>query len=121
MVKKEEQKLAALDLDVLELTRRLKREPNIPTAINILTWELGDLAKCQTYGKWFPNLAMSYREESRIALSAIVFQSAVIAELLGTNLREMMEMGIDSVKERAIDIEHKVGRYQEYVGEPKHE
>jgi hypothetical protein len=106
--------------DVLSLTRKLKREPNIDTAIDIITWELGDLRKCETYKEWHPNLSPGYIEEQKKALGGIVFQSMVIARLLDTTIDEIIDLGFENVKERIKDMKAGSGRFTEYVGEDKH-
>ena len=105
------------ETDVLELTRKLGREPNVDTALHILQWELGDLAKACVYTKWHPNLANAYREEAGLALASLLFQSRVVISLLGLNLDNLITLGEDIVKERIQEKLEKVGRFEHYVGE----
>ena len=106
--------------DVLELTRRLRREPNVDTALHILPWELGDLTKSCTYMKWHgPELTSAYKAEAKIALSALLFQEMVIMKLLGIDFQEVIDLGVETVKERVVDMEKKIDRFQHYVGEEK--
>lgn len=106
---------------VLELTRRLGREPNIDTALHILQWELGDLAKSWTYSKWHPDLATSYKAEAKLALSALLFQAHVVAALLDLSPAELLAIGIETVENRIEEKEKKMGRFQHYVGDRKDE
>ena len=101
--------------DPLELTRQLNREPNIPVALAILTWELGDLQKCITHNQWFPGLTDAYYAEAKKALGAILFQSIIIAKLLGTSLEESIQSGYDEIKDRINQRKNGEG----YVGESK--
>ena len=105
------------DQDVLTLTRRLGRIPNIDTAIDILTWELGDLRKSETYKTWHPSSKIAYQEEQKKALGAIVFQSMVIASLLGVSLDDIIKLGFENAKERIVDLQNKSGRFAGYVGD----
>ena len=105
--------------EVLDLTRQLGREPNIPTALHIMQWELGDLAKSTTYMRWHPDLANAYKVEAKHALADLVFQAEVVAQLLGTDLRESFNFGLEVVKERVDDKERKIGRFKSYEGERK--
>jgi len=106
---------------VLDLTRKLGREPNIDTALHILQWELGDLAKSHTYAKWHPDLAIAYKAEAKKALSDLLFQVHVIAALLDVSPGGLLDDGIETVKDRIRDKEEKIGRFQSYVGEEKHD
>jgi len=107
--------------DVLELTRKLGREPNIDTALHILQWELGDLAKSHTYIKWHadPDLHKAWRVECMHALASILFQSEVIIKLLGYKVDDVRTHGIDTVRDRIGDMEKKIDRFESYVGEEK--
>lgn len=104
---------------VLELTRKLGREPNIDKALHIMQWELGDLAKSYTYSQWHPDLASSYRKEAGLALSSLLFQAHVVAALLDLVPGELLSIGIESVEDRIKEKEKKVGRFQHYVGDQK--
>jgi len=108
--------------DVLELTRRLGREPNVDTALHILQWELGDLTKSHTYMKWHtdPNMLKGWKVECMHALGSILFQTAVIAKLLGYDFNELVTFGVDTVRDRIVDKEKKIDRFKTYVGEEKH-
>jgi len=105
--------------DVIELTRRLGREPNIDTALHILQWELGDLTKFHTYRKWHtdPDLRKAWREECMHALGSVLFQTAVIAKLLGYDFNDLITFGVDTVRDRIAEKGKKEGRFQSYVGE----
>ena len=105
--------------DVLELTRKLGREPNVDTALHIMQWELGDLAKSWTYSRWHPDLARAYKAEAKAALSGLVFQSEVVAKLLDTNILDLLDMGTAAVMDRIKEKEKKMGRFKSYVGEEK--
>lgn len=103
---------------VLELTRRLKREPNIETAIHIMQWELGDLAKATMYTKWHdPDLALAYKAEAKKALSDLIFQVYVVAALLEISPTDLTSMGIETVRGVAMDIDEQVGRLKHYRGD----
>ncbi|GAI90378.1 unnamed protein product [marine sediment metagenome] len=106
---------------VLELTHRLGREPNIDTALHIMQWELGDLAKSHTYSKWHPDLESSYKAEAKLALSSLFFQFHVVAALLDASPAELLVTGIETVQDRIKEKEQKVGRFQHYVGDQKEE
>jgi len=107
--------------DVIELTRKLGREPNIDTALHILQWELGDLTKSHTYMKWYtdPDLRKCWKLECMHALGDMLFQTAVIAKLLGYEFNDLVTFGVDTVRDRIVDMEKKIGRFQSYVGEQK--
>ena len=105
----------------MNLTRRLGREPNIDTALHIMQWELGDLAKSHVYSKWHPDLAEAYREEAKLALASLLFQAEVVAKLLGSDSPSLLVLGISSVQERIQEKEKKVGRFEHYKGEEKHD
>lgn len=102
---------------VLDLTRQLGREPNIDTALHIMQWELGDLAKSHTYSKWHPDLTTSYKAEAKLALSSLLFQARVVAALLEVSSAELLSIGIETVQDRIREKEKKVGRFQHYVGD----
>ena len=106
-------------VDVLDLTRKLGREPNIGTALHILQWELGDLAKLLTYEKWHPEAAIGYRADAKHALADLLFQAEVVAQLLGTTSQEAFAFGVEVVKERIEEIKMKEGRFRHYVGDQK--
>ena len=107
--------------DVLDLTRQLGREPNIDTALHILQWELGDLTKSHTYMKWHtdPDERKAWKVECMHALGSILFQSAVIAKLLGYDFNDLVTFGVDTVKDRIVDKEKKLGRFEHYKGDQK--
>ena len=105
--------------DVLALTRKLGREPNVDTALHILQWELGDVAKATTYMSWHPELTSSYKAEAKLALSSLVFQTMVVSKLLGFEIEELLEMGVDIIKGRIEEKQKKLGRFQHYVDEGK--
>ena len=102
---------------VLDLTRQLGREPNIDTALHIMQWELGDLAKSHTYSKWHPDLATSYKAEAKLALSSLLFQAYVVAALLDASPAQLLDTGIETVEDRIKEKEKKVGRFEHYVGD----
>jgi len=102
---------------VLDLTRKLGREPNIDKALHIMMWELGDLAKSHTYSQWHPDLASSYKEEAKLALASLLFQAHVVAALLDSVPGELLAIGIESVGDRIKEKEKKVGRFQHYKGD----
>ena len=104
--------------DVLDLTRRLGREPNVDTALDIITWELGDLTKSWVYSKWHPTDAGVYREEAKLALASLLFQSLVVARLLGTDFQKLIDIGVETVQDRIKEKEEKIGRFERYEGEP---
>jgi len=110
-----------LNDNVLELTRKLGREPNVETALHIMQWELGDLTKSVVYMNWHPELAGAYREEAKHALSSLLFQATVVSELLEADFLELLQFGIDTVKDRRVDKEKKVGRFKHYTGGQKSE
>ena len=101
---------------VLELTRRLDREPNVDTALHIMQWELGDLTKSMIYSKWHPDLADACKGEARKALSDLIFQVHVVSALLNVSPAKLLDDGIETVKDRIKEKESKVGRFQNYVG-----
>ena len=107
--------------NVLELTRKLGREPNIDTALHILQWELGDLTKSHVHMKWYtdPDRRKAWKAECMHALGSILFQTAVIAKLLGYEFNGLITFGVDTVKDRIVDKEKKSGRFESYVGEGK--
>jgi len=106
--------------DVLDLTRKLGREPNLETAVHIMMWELGDLAKMVTYMKWHDEaLRPGFRAEATLALSSLIFQARVCCELLGFNFGEALEKGVSTVMERAEHVQKKLGRHAHYVGDKK--
>jgi len=106
---------------VLELTRKLDREPNIDTALHIIMWELGDLAKSHVYSNWHPDLATSYRAEAKLALASLLFQVHVVAALLEASPTELLNIGIATVQDRINEMEKKIGRFEHYIGEKKDE
>ena len=103
--------------DVLNLTRRLGREPNLETALHILQWELGDLTKSITYMKWHPDLATAYEKEAMAALGSLLFQARVCTDLLKLDFDGVVQFGIDTVRDRIVDKEKKIGRFGHYVGD----
>lgn len=107
------------EVDVLELTRELGREPNISTALHILQWELGDLAKAYTYSQWHPVLSLGYRGEAKKAIADMLFQLEVVAQLLGTTSTDLATWGIDTVKDRIKEKTAGTGRFKDYIGEEK--
>jgi len=106
--------------DVLELTRKLGREPNPRTALLIMQWELGDLAKSIVYMEWHPDLATSYKAEAKLAMASLLFQVQVIASLLDFDPGDLFNMGVETVKGRIKEMEKKIGRFKHYVGEEEH-
>ena len=107
------------ETDVLELTRKLGREPNSRTALLIMQWELGDLAKSIVYMDWHPDLATAYRAEAGLAMASLLFQVRVIASLLDFDPGDLFNMGVESVKDRIKEKEQKVGRFKYYQGDKK--
>ena len=105
------------EVEVLQLTRKLGREPNIDTALHIMQWELGDLAKAHTYAKWHPDLASSYCAEAKHALASLLFQAEVVAALLETDTATLFDFGRATVLDRIQDKEKKLGRFQHYQGD----
>ena len=104
---------------VLELTRKLGREPNVDTALNIMQWELGDLVKDNVHSQWHPDLARVYKAEAKKAIADLLFQLHVVMVLLELVPGEVLEMGIKVVEERIVDKEKKLGRFEHYVGDKK--
>ena len=106
--------------DVLELTRRLKRTPNINTALHIMQWELGDLAKSYIYTTWHsdPLQNSAWLAEARKALGSLLFQAEVIAQLLGTTSKDAFNFGVMEVEDRIVEVEKgHAGRFRCYKGE----
>ena len=105
--------------NVLELTRRLGREPNVDTALHIMMWNLGDLSKSWTYSKWHTDIEQdkAYLAEARHALGSLLFQAEVVARLLGTTSKDSFNFGVMTVEDRIEDKEKKRGRFQSYVGD----
>lgn len=110
-------------LDVLDLTRRLGREPNVDTALHIMQWELGDLTKSWTYTKWHddPDKHKAWIAEAKHALASLLFQCEVVALLLDTDTATLFDFGKDTVLDRIMDKEKKLGRFEHYVGDQKDE
>jgi len=106
-----------ISADVLDLTRQLKREPDIDTALKILQWELGDLAKATTYAKWHPGKELSYKAEARLAMASLLFQARVVCALLDIDFADTLLMGVMIVEDRIVDLESKRGRMADYVGD----
>ena len=104
---------------VLDLTRKLGREPNIDKALHIMQWELGDLAKSHTYSQWHPDLASSYRKEAELALSSLLFQAYVVAALLDSSPAKLLSIGLETVGDRIKEKEKYIGRFEHYVGDQK--
>jgi len=104
---------------VLELTRKLRREPNLDTSVHIMMWELGELTKSHVYSKWHPDLAGAYKAEAKLALAGLLFQAYVAAALLDAVPAELLTIGMESVDDRIKEMEQKTGRFQHYVGEEK--
>ena len=107
--------------DVLELTRKLGREPNLKAALLITQWELGDLAKSTVYADWHPTDAHLYKLEAKHALGSLLFQAEVIAQLLDTTSAEAFAFGVETIKDRIIDKERKLGRFINYEGDQRDE
>jgi len=105
------------ETDALALTRKLGREPNISTALHIMQWNLGDLTKSWTYSKWHPSLSEAYLAEAKLALGSLLFQTEVVASLLGTDLASLFDLGEDTVLDRIEDYEKKRGRFEYYKGD----
>ena len=105
--------------DVLELTRKLGREPNVETALHIMQWNLGELTKSCTYMKWHPDLGAAYQAEAKLAMASLMFQSCVIMSLLGFDGKEVMDIGVETVQDRIKEMEKKVGRFAHYEGDNK--
>ena len=104
---------------VLDLTRKLHGEPTVETALHIIQWELGDLAKSWTYARWHPDLANAYMAEAKKALSDLLFQAYVVAALLDASPAELLQQGVETVEDRIKDKEKKVGRFEFYKGDKK--
>ena len=102
--------------NVLRLTRKLGREPNLSEALHIMQWELGDLAKSCTYIAWHPDLAPAYRAEAKKALGDLLFQAEVVAQLLNTTSAQAFISGIMTVEDRVEDLEKKIDRFKYYTG-----
>lgn len=107
------------NVDVIELTRKLGRDPTVTEAIPIIMWELGDLAKSDTYAQWHPELASAYFAEARKALGDLFFQLTVVARLLGTTPEASFSLGLGSVKDRIKEKEMGMGRFRYYKGDKK--
>ena len=102
---------------LLDLTRKLGREPNVDTALHIMQWEIGDLAKSWTYSKWHPDLKSSYVAEAKLALSSLLLQAHVVVALLDASPAELLAIGIETLEDRIKEKEKKVGRFEHYVGD----
>ena len=105
--------------DVLELTSKLDRIPDVGTALHIMQWNLGELAKSWTYMKWHDDDAMdrAWKQEILSALSSLLFQAEVVARLLGSDLETLRTLGVDTVKDRIEDKDKRRGRFKYYVGD----
>jgi len=99
---------------VLDLTMDLGRTPNAKTALHIMQWELGDLAKAVVYMDWHPDLSPGYQGEAKLALASLVFQARVVAALLGIRFTEVIATGEEIVMERIEEKRKKVGRFEHY-------
>lgn len=106
---------------VLELTRKLGREPSLRTALLIMQWEVGDLAKSIVYADWHPDLVGAYKEEAKHALADLLFQIRIVAALLDVDPGDLFNMGLETVQDRIKEKEKKIGRFKNYIGEVKHE
>ena len=105
--------------EALDLTKCL-RDPDLSTALRIMQWELGDLAKAVTYMEWHDEkLHPAYKSEAKLALGSLIFQIRVCCALLGIDLQEASELGVATIKERIEDMMRKSGRFQHYVGGKK--
>ena len=107
--------------EVLELTRKLGREPDVDTALHIMQWELGDLVKSWTYSQWHPDLAAAYRSEALHALADLLFQVEVVAQLLGEDVPMLLDFGVDIVEDRIMEKKKKLGRFEHYKGDKEDE
>jgi len=103
-----------LEDEAVNLTKQLGRQPDLRTAADILTWQVGDLQKAVTYAEWHPNLKPAYGAEAKLALGSIVLQVAVCAKLLDTSLEEIIQLGVDSIKDRIEDYKNHKGRFADY-------
>jgi len=74
--------------------------------IPIMTYELGDLAKCLMFAKRRPQLEKEYKAEARIATSDLVAQCIVMCERLGWDFYEVVHLGEDRCIEKIKVYEH---------------
>lgn len=108
-------------VDVVEINRGLQREPDLTTAAKIMQWELGDFTKSITYMDWHTeDLHPVYRIEAKLALASLLFQARIALSLLNLDLDEVLDMGVQVVRERIEDKVAKRGRFSHFRGEAPH-
>ena len=105
--------------EALKLLQELRRGQDKQACLNVLMWEMGDLSKSIQYSKWHPNLEKGYRGEVKLALAAILFQAESLCGMYGWTLEEIRDLGFDQVRERILEKNKGVGRFQHYVEEEK--
>ena len=69
--------------------------------ITVMSSEVGDLAKSILYGHLDEQMDIAHRAEAKIALSDLITQCRVMAELPCTPFEELMTIGEDRFTERA--------------------
>ena len=103
--------------EALELLQELRKGQDKQACLNILMWEMGDLSKSIQYSKWHPDLEKGYWGEAKLALAAILFQAEALCGMYGWTLKEIRDLGFDQVRDRIVDKEKKIGRFEHYQGD----
>lgn len=66
----------------------------------ILFYQVGELAKCFTYRKRYPQDADGYTAAAKVAMMDTLAQCLVICEREDWDFREILELGIEHCKEK---------------------
>jgi len=87
---------------------RLQQESGMGTGfqktVAVMAYELGDISKAAIYGRLDEQADSAYRAEARLALSDLLTQCAVLAELLNTDIKELRQLGLERFIERAGEV-----------------
>ena len=88
------------------LTEKPQRNPYI--RFTILSYQLADVGRCMRYMEIYPDEREYYRSYLKTALSDLLIQAHIIAELYGFESKELFELGT-----HRLDEFKRKGRYVE--------
>jgi len=88
------------------LTQKPQKDPY--RRFTILAYQLADVGRCMRYAEIYPDDRKEYLSYLRTAMSDLVIQTMVIAELYNFEFTELVELGV-----KRLDEFRKKGRYVE--------
>lgn len=70
----------------------------------VLSYEVGDIAKCLIYQESYPSLASSYREEIQLTIADAVTVLRLLCEQENVSFDEAALIGVERFRERQKEI-----------------